>query len=65
MINGTSEIAKTLSTVFKKFNINDDVELRYSNLDNVDIQCNNLLRLEKFELTEEFKNTISQSINSL
>ena len=65
MINGTSEIAKTLSTVFKKFNINDDVELRYSNLDNVDIQCNNLLRLEKFELTEEFRNTISQSINSL
>ena len=65
MINGVSEIAKTLSTVFKKFNINDDVELRYSNLDNVDIQCNNLLRLEKFELTEEFKNTISQSINSL
>ena len=65
MINGTDELADSLSHVFKQFNIADDVELRYSNLKGVDVQCNNLLRLVKSDITDELKNSILKSINSL
>ena len=65
MINGTDELADSLSHVFKQFNIDDDVELRYSNLEGVDVQCNNLLRLVKSDITDELKNSILKSINSL
>ena len=65
MINGTDELADSLSHVFKQFNIDDDVELRYSNLEGVDVQCNNLLRLGKSDITDELKDSILKSINSL
>ena len=65
MINGTDELADSLSHVFKQFNIDDDVELRYSNLKGVDVQCNNLLRLGKSDITDELKDSILKSINSL
>ena len=65
MINGTDELADSLSHVFKQFNIADDVELRYSNLKGVDVQCNNLLRLGKSDITDELKDSILKSIISL
>ena len=65
MINGTNELADSLSHVFKQFNIDDDVELRYSNLKGVDVQCNNLLRLVKSDITDDLKDSILKSINSL
>ena len=65
MINGTDELADSLSHVFKQFNIDDDVELRYSNLKGVDVQCNNLLRLGKSDITDELKDSILKSIISL
>ena len=65
MINGANEIADAISIVFKQYNVTDDVELRYSNLDNVDIQCNNLLRIEKTYLSDDFKKDILNALKKL
>ena len=65
MINGTNELADSLSNVFEQFNIADEIELRYSNLKGVDVQCNNLLRLVKSDITDDLKDSILKSINSL
>ena len=65
MINGANEIADAISIVFKQYNVSDDVELRYSNLDNVDIQCNNLLRIEKTYLSDDFKKDILSALEKL
>ena len=47
MIIGIKSISNQLEQVFLEYGIKDKVELRYSNLNNVDIQCNNLLRISK------------------
>ena len=65
MINGANEIADAISIVFKQYNVLDDVELRYSNLDNVDIQCNNLLRIGKKYLSDDFKKDILNALKKL
>ena len=65
MINGTNELADSLSNVFAQFNITDEIELRYSNLKGIDVQCNNLLRLVKSDITDDLKDSILKSINSL
>ncbi len=65
MINGANEIAEAISIVFKQYNVPDAVELRYSNLDNVDIQCNNLLRIEKTYLSDDFKKDILNALEKL
>ena len=47
MIAGINNIQKLLSDVLKRFDISDTVEIRYSNIENVDVQCNNLVRYSK------------------
>ena len=44
MIAGIENIEKEISNVLKKYEIVDNIEIRYSNLNNVDLQCNNLVR---------------------
>jgi len=44
MIAGIENIEKEISSVLKKYEILDNIEIRYSNLNNVDLQCNNLVR---------------------
>ena len=41
MIAGINNIQKLLSDILKRFDISDTVEIRYSNIENVDVQCNN------------------------
>ena len=44
MIAGIENIEKEISSILKKYEILDNIEIRYSNLNNVDLQCNNLVR---------------------
>ena len=55
MIAGIENIEKEISNVLKKYEILDNIEIRYSNLNNVDLQCNNLVR---------HSNNISEKQNS-
>ena len=44
MIAGIEDIENEISSVLKKFDITDSIEIRYSNISGVDLQCNNLVR---------------------
>ena len=44
MIAGIKNIENEISGVLKKFDITDNIEIRYSNISGVDLQCNNLVR---------------------
>ena len=58
MIVGTNNIAKEIETVFKNYKIFEPVELTYSQYSNVDIQCNNLVKLSSDKRIEEIKTAI-------
>ena len=45
MIAGIKDIESEISNILNEFEIQDSVEIRYSNIENTDIQCNNLVRL--------------------
>ena len=45
MISGIDSIVKDIEIVFKSNSIFEPVELTYSQLSSVDIQCNNLVKL--------------------
>tara|TARA_B100001287_G_C22670478_1_gene524993 strand:+ start:33 stop:1670 length:1638 start_codon:yes stop_codon:yes gene_type:complete len=47
MIAGIENIEYEISNVLKKFDITDSIEIRYSNISGVDLQCNNLVRYSK------------------
>ena len=47
MIAGIKNIEHEISNVLKKFDIADSIEIRYSNISGVDLQCNNLVRYSK------------------
>ena len=40
MIAGIKNIEEEISYVLQKFNILDNVEIRYSNFEDIDLQCN-------------------------
>ena len=44
MIAGIKDIEYEISNILNAFGIEDNVEIRYSNIENTDIQCNNLVR---------------------
>ena len=50
MIYGSNNIFAQIEECLKEVGIKEDVELRYSNLDGVDIQCNTLLRVQESDV---------------
>ena len=62
MIVGTSSIVEDISDSLLEFSINEDVQLNYSHVDHVDIQCNNLVKLSSNERIEEIKTAIENKL---
>ena len=62
MIAGIKKIEKEISEVLQKFNILDNVEIRYSNFENVDLQCNNLVRYSENNNLPDIKKEIISSL---
>jgi arginyl-tRNA synthetase len=55
MIAGIDKIELDISKTLKKYNIEDVIEIRYSSIPNVDIQCNNLIKYSKNSDIKELK----------
>lgn len=55
MIAGIKNIEDEISDVLQKFNILDNVEIRYSNFEDIDLQCNNLVRYSKNNNVSDIK----------
>ena len=62
MIAGIDNIKKIMSKVFKEFDILDDIEIRYSNIEGIDIQCNNLIRYSKIKNLTKIKEAIESEL---
>lgn len=62
MIAGIKNIEKEISEVLQKFNILDNVEIRYSNFENIDLQCNNLVRYSENNNLPDIKKEIISSL---
>ena len=59
---GIKNIEKEISEVLQKFNILDNVEIRYSNFENIDLQCNNLVRYSENNNLPDIKKEIISSL---
>ena len=64
MIVGTNSIINDIFDVLYKFSIQEDVQLNYSQIENVDIQCNNLVKLSSDDRIEEIKTAIENKLKS-
>ena len=64
MIVGTNSIISDISNVLSKFSIQEDVQLNYSQIQNVDIQCNNLVKLSSDSRIEEIKTAIENKLEN-
>ena len=64
MIVGTNSIIKDIFDVLYKFSIQEDVQLNYSQIENVDIQCNNLVKLSSDDRIEEIKTAIEKKLKN-
>ena len=64
MIAGIDNIKKIMSKVFKEFDILDDIEIRYSNIEGIDIQCNNLIRYSKNKNLTKIKEAIESELSN-
>ena len=64
MIVGTNSIISDISNVLSKFSIQEDVQLNYSQIENVDIQCNNLVKLSSDDRIEEIKAAIEKKLKN-
>ena len=64
MIVGTNSIICDISNVLSKFSIQEDVQLNYSQIENVDIQCNNLVKLSSDDRIEEIKAAIEKKLKN-
>tara|TARA_A200000113_G_scaffold222792_1_gene237063 strand:+ start:30 stop:1664 length:1635 start_codon:yes stop_codon:yes gene_type:complete len=62
MIVGTDSIIEDISGVLSKFSITEDIELNYSQLKNIDIQCNNLVKFSSDNRIEEIKIKITNKL---
>ena len=65
MIYGSNNIFNTIEKCLKNIGIDEQVELRYSNLDGVDIQCNTLLRIAKLNNLAELKESLLKNLLDL
>ena len=64
MIVGTNSIINDIFDVLCKFSIQEDVQLNYSQIENVDIQCNNLVKLSSDDRIEEIKTAIENKLKN-
>ena len=64
MIVGTNSIINDIFDVLVKFSIQEDVQLNYSQIENVDIQCNNLVKLSSDDRIEEIKTAIEKKLKN-
>ena len=64
MIVGTNSIINDIFDVLYKFSIQEDVQLNYSQIENVDIQCNNLVKLSSDDRIEEIKAAIEKKLKN-
>ena len=64
MIVGTNSIINDIFDVLYKFSIQEDVQLNYSQIENVDIQCNNLVKLSSDNQIEEIKTSIVNKLRN-
>jgi arginyl-tRNA synthetase len=64
MIAGIHNIEKIISKILKDFDILDEIEIRYSNLEGVDIQCNNLIRYSKNKNLLKIKEALSNELSN-
>ena len=62
MIVGTNSITTDISGVLSKFSITEEIKLNYSQIKNVDIQCNNLVKLSSDNRIEEIKINIKNKL---
>ena len=64
MIAGINNIEKIIFKILKDFDILDEIEIRYSNLEGVDIQCNNLIRYSKNKNLLKIKEALSNELSN-
>ena len=62
MIAGIKDIESEISNILNEFEIEDSIEIRYSNIENTDIQCNNLVRYSKNPNINEIKEKLEKSL---
>jgi len=62
MIAGIKDIEFEISDILNTFEIKDKVEIRYSNIENTDIQCNNLVRHSNHPDISSIKKRIETSL---
>jgi len=62
MIAGIKDIEFEISHILNAFRIEDNVEIRYSNIENTDIQCNNLVRHLNHPNIRDIKKKIEASL---
>ena len=62
MIAGINDIESKISDILNAFEIKDRVEIRYSNIENTDIQCNNLVRYANHQNINDIKKKLEKSI---
>ena len=62
MIAGIKDIESEISNILNEFEIQDSVEIRYSNIENTDIQCNNLVRYSNAPNINEIKEKLEKSL---
>jgi arginyl-tRNA synthetase len=63
MIVGTKNIISDIKMILKKYSIIELVELSYSQFENVDIQCNNLVKHAKNSNIEEIKRELTNTLS--
>ena len=62
MIAGIKDIESEISNILNEFEIEDSIEIRYSNIENIDIQCNNLVRYAKNSNINDIKEKLKKSL---
>lgn len=62
MIAGIKDVESEISKILNEFEIEDSVEIRYSNIENTDIQCNNLVRYSNAPNINDIKEKLEKSL---
>ena len=62
MIAGIKDIELKISEILYEFEIKDSVEIRYSNIENTDIQCNNLVRYSNNHNINDIKEKLEKAL---
>jgi hypothetical protein len=64
MNNVFNNLTDSLSKEFKKYGLDDDVQLSLSKIAEYDLQINNLVKYNKSEFFKELQKNIIKKINS-